>query len=62
MEEEPSLAQAQPSAVALAGIGGVAATAPRGTALVGDKGLAVANPHATAVAGPEKSNKEKKTT
>lgn len=49
---EPSISQAQPGAIALAGPGGVAAAAPRATALVGDGGLAVSSPQATAVAGP----------
>lgn len=53
---EPSISQAQPGAIALAGPGGVAAAAPRGTALVGQGGLAVASPQATAVAGPSKDD------
>ncbi|XP_066999517.2 uncharacterized protein [Anabrus simplex] len=48
----PSVAQVKPQAIALAGPGGVAASAPVGTALVGPGGLAVAAPAATAVAGP----------
>lgn len=58
--EEPALSQAQPSAVALSGIGGIASAGPRATALVGIRGLAVAKPQATAVAGPADEDAEKK--
>ncbi|XP_063903118.1 uncharacterized protein LOC135122691 isoform X2 [Zophobas morio] len=51
---EPTIAQAQPGAIALAGPGGVAAAAPRGTAFVGKDGVAVSSPQATAVAGPSR--------
>lgn len=59
---EPSISQAQPGAIALAGPGGVAASAPRGTALVGNGGLAISSPQATAVAGPtrEEQSPQKK--
>ncbi|KAF2884194.1 hypothetical protein ILUMI_21976 [Ignelater luminosus] len=56
--EQPSLSQAQPAAIALAGKGGVASAGPRGTALAGKKGLAVARPQATAVAGPTKEEND----
>lgn len=42
----------KPQAIALAGVGGVAAAAPVGTALVGPGGMALSAPTATAVAGP----------
>ncbi|XP_071455750.1 fibrous sheath CABYR-binding protein [Hetaerina americana] len=48
----PSVAQAKPAAIALAGVGGVAAAAPTATAVVGANGLAVSAPSATAIAGP----------
>lgn len=51
MSEEPSIAQAKPSAIALAGRGGVASAKPVATALVGDGGLALSAPSATAVSG-----------
>ncbi|RZF35795.1 hypothetical protein LSTR_LSTR009211 [Laodelphax striatellus] len=51
-EVGPSIAQAKPQAISLAGPGGVAAAAPVGTALVGPGGMALSAPHATAVAGP----------
>lgn len=57
---EPSISQAQPGAIALAGPGGVAGAAPRGTALVGKGGLAVSSPQATAVAGTKKSEEGEK--
>lgn len=47
----PTVAQAKPKAIALAGPGGVAAAAPVGTALVGPGGMALSAPEATAVAG-----------
>ncbi|XP_017771063.1 PREDICTED: uncharacterized protein LOC108558607 [Nicrophorus vespilloides] len=56
---ESSVAQAQPGAIALAGVGGVASAGPRGTALVGEGGLAISSPHATAVAGPSKDEPPK---
>ncbi|XP_044751059.1 uncharacterized protein LOC123311264 [Coccinella septempunctata] len=55
---EPSLAQAEPGAIALAGVGGVAESGPRATALVGKDGMAVSSPKATAIAGPA-DNEEK---
>ncbi|XP_045469951.1 uncharacterized protein LOC123677467 [Harmonia axyridis] len=51
-QEQPSLAQAEPGAIALAGPGGVASSGPRATALVGKEGMAVSSPKATAIAGP----------
>lgn len=51
---EPSISRSQPTALALAGPGGVAAAAPRGTALTGDKGVSVSSPRATAIAGPSR--------
>lgn len=51
-EEQPSVAQSKPSAIALAGPGGVAQASPVGTALVGPGGLAISAPSGTAVAGP----------
>ncbi|KAK9512557.1 hypothetical protein O3M35_000954 [Rhynocoris fuscipes] len=47
----PSIAQAKPQAVSVAGPGGVAAAAPVGTAIVGPGGMALSAPQATAVAG-----------
>lgn len=47
----PTVAQAKPKAIALAGPGGVAAASPVGTALVGPGGMALSAPEATAVAG-----------
>ncbi|BET00667.1 Hypothetical protein NTJ_13483 [Nesidiocoris tenuis] len=47
----PSIAQAKPQAVSVAGVGGVAAAAPVGTAIVGPGGMALSAPTATAVAG-----------
>lgn len=52
--DEPSLSQSQPSALALAGPGGIAEASPKGTALTGENGLAVSSPQATAIAGPTK--------
>uniref|UniRef100_T1IA70 DUF4774 domain-containing protein n=1 Tax=Rhodnius prolixus TaxID=13249 RepID=T1IA70_RHOPR len=49
--EGPSIAQAKPQAVSVAGPGGVAAAAPVGTAIVGPGGMALSAPQATAVAG-----------
>lgn len=60
-DTEPSIAQAAPGGIALAGVGGVASVAPRGTALAGDKGLAVSSPRATAVAGPNNDTQDKPT-
>lgn len=51
LEDESSVAQAKPSAIALAGDGGIASAAPAATALVGDGGLAISAPSATAIAG-----------
>lgn len=51
MSEEPSIAQAKPSGIALAGRGGVASSKPLATALVGDGGLALSAPSATAISG-----------
>ncbi|KAF6212299.1 hypothetical protein GE061_012821 [Apolygus lucorum] len=57
----PSIAQAKPQAVSVAGPGGVAAAAPVGTAIVGPGGMALSAPTATAVAGtkPKPSDKTK---
>lgn len=41
----------RPVGLAIAGIGGVAASKPTGTAVVGPGGLAIARPIATAIAG-----------
>lgn len=49
--EEQSVAQAKPTAIALAGKGGVASSKPIATAVVGDNGLALAAPTATALSG-----------
>lgn len=51
ISEEPSIAQAKPSGIALAGRGGVASAKPVATALVGDGGLALSAPSATAISG-----------
>lgn len=51
MNEEPSIAQAKPTGIALAGRGGVASSKPVATALVGDGGLALSAPSATAISG-----------
>lgn len=48
---DESIASAKPSALALAGPGGVASSKPIGTALTGDYGLSVASPEGTAIAG-----------
>lgn len=49
---DPSIAQAKPTAIAVAGAGGVASSSPRATAVAaGNGGLAVASPTATAVSG-----------
>ncbi|XP_014275227.1 antigen LPMC-61 [Halyomorpha halys] len=47
----PSIAQAKPQAISVAGPGGVAAAAPVGTAVVGPGGMALSAPSATALAG-----------
>ncbi|KFB45825.1 hypothetical protein ZHAS_00013688 [Anopheles sinensis] len=59
---DPAIAAAKPSGIALAGRGGVAASAPTGTAVVGKNGLALASPSATSVAGNffEDEDEEKK--
>lgn len=46
-----SIAIAKPSAIALAGKGGIASTKPVATAVSDDYGLASAAPHATSIAG-----------
>ncbi|KAK6641843.1 hypothetical protein RUM44_013561 [Polyplax serrata] len=55
-EESPSIAQSKPSAIALAGPGGVAQASPVATALVGPGGLAVSAPSGTAIAGRRQEN------
>lgn len=50
-EADMSIAIAKPSAIALAGKGGIALAKPVATALSGDYGLASAAPHATSIAG-----------
>lgn len=49
--DDPSVAQAQPQAVAVAGEGGLVAAAPVATAIVGEGGVATAAARATAVSG-----------
>lgn len=51
LEEEPSIAQAKPSGIALSGKGGVSSSAPSATAVVGDGGLALASPSAISLSG-----------
>lgn len=51
LEEEPSIAQAKPSGIALSGKGGVSSSAPSATAVVGKDGLALASPSAIALSG-----------
>lgn len=48
---EPSVAQASPSGLAIAGPGGVASSQPSATAVTGDGGISLASPKATAIAG-----------
>lgn len=50
-EQQPSVAHARPTGVAVAGRGGLASAKPSATALVGDGGLAMASPMATAISG-----------
>lgn len=54
----PSIAQAKPKGIAMAGHGGVASASPVGTALVGPGGMAVSAPEATAVAGVKNATAE----
>ena len=62
--DDPSIAQAGGSGIAVAGEGGVASSKPQATAVAGKSGLAVASPHATAVSGDffgaEEDKKDKK--
>lgn len=60
LNDEPSVAQAKPTGIALAGKGGVASSAPIGTAVAGDGGLALASPSATAVSGDFSDDEEEK--
>lgn len=60
MSEEPSIAQAKPTGIALAGRGGVASSKPVATALVGDGGLALSAPSAIAVSGDYEDDAEDK--
>lgn len=57
-EEQPSVANARPTGVAVAGRGGLASAKPSATALVGDNGLAMASPMATAISGEFKEADE----
>lgn len=59
-ESEPSIAQAKPAALAIAGKGGLASAAPVSTAVVGEGGIASAAPEATAVSGAVVEDGEKK--
>ncbi|XP_077287858.1 uncharacterized protein LOC143912153 [Arctopsyche grandis] len=52
LKSSPSLAQAAPHGVAVAGEGGSAQSSPSGSAVAGPAGLAVSDPVATALAGP----------
>jgi len=60
LEEETSIAQAKPSAIALSGKGGVSSSAPSATAVVGEGGLALASPSAIALSGEFKEEEEEK--
>jgi Domain of unknown function (DUF4774) len=51
LSDGSSIAQAKPSAIAIAGDGGVASSKPVANAITGPFGLSVASPSATAVAG-----------
>lgn len=51
LDEEASIAQAKPNAIALSGRGGLSSSSPVATAIVGDGGLALSSPSATAVSG-----------
>lgn len=58
VEVQPSVANARPTGVAVAGRGGLASAKPSATALVGDNGLAMASPMATAISGEFKEADE----
>lgn len=51
--DESSVSQSKPTAIAVAGRGGVASAAPVASALTGAGGLALSSPSATAIAGPD---------
>lgn len=63
MEDETSIAQSNPSGIALSGKGGVSKSASVATAVVGEGGLALASPSSIALSGDfedqEKKLKEK---
>lgn len=50
-EDDTSVAQAKPSAIAISGRGGTSSADPVATAITGDGGISLAAPRATAVAG-----------
>lgn len=58
VEEQPSVANARPTGIAVAGRGGLASAKPSATAVVGDNGLAMASPMATAISGEFKEADE----
>lgn len=59
--DDPSVAQAQPAAIALSGKGGLSAASPIATSITGDGGIAVSAPQATSIAGdfPEEEEQKK---
>lgn len=65
LEDETSIAQANPTGIALSGKGGVSSSAPTATAVVGEGGLAIASPSAISLSGDyedqEKKLQEKQT-
>lgn len=48
---DPSVAQAAPAGLSIAGPGGVASSQPTATAVSGSYGIALASPKATSIAG-----------
>uniref|UniRef100_A0A336LNN8 CSON008852 protein n=1 Tax=Culicoides sonorensis TaxID=179676 RepID=A0A336LNN8_CULSO len=58
--DDPSVAQAQPAAIALSGKGGLSAASPIATSVTGDGGIAVSAPQATSIAGEFPEEAEKK--
>ncbi len=59
LEEETSIAQAKPSAIALSGKGGLSSASPIATAVVGEGGLAQASPTAISLAGDFEEEEKK---
>lgn len=59
LEEETSIAQAKPSAIAVSGKGGVSSSSPAATAVVGEGGLALASPSAISLSGDFEEEEKK---